>query len=66
MMEEGDGPYNSPLWIDYEKVWDVNAQNYFLEQWWEHCESLKLNPKTQRDLCLSLIFKWHNRIPGDD
>ena len=40
----------SPLWIDYAKVWDEDAQSYFLEKYWEHCEKLGLDPKAERRL----------------
>ena len=53
-------------WIDYKLVWDEDAQKHFLAEWHDHLIGLGLKPGRQRDLCLSLVFKWVNRIPGDD
>ena len=57
---------NEARWIDYRLVWDEDAQRHFLAEWHDHLIGLGLKPDRQRDFCLSLVFKWVNRIPGDD
>ena len=59
-------PQDTSWLTAWREAWDAETQATMLRKWRTHLIRHGLNPYAQEYLCLGLVYKWENNIPGDD